>query len=258
MTKKRAGRMGSVLRVSLMLLVLGAYSGASAGIIAPNPDQSTDLTAFGFGVVPPIMTLQASIFEQGCVVPMASVACPTGVSDWDTAFTPITGDVAGAGKYSTPTLAELGIDSWFNLAILFNVNEPNNVEAVTLQDLRLGAFDGDGNLVEEFELLAPIDFTNISQGQGSAGFLLRIDAAQVAAAGFSNSWRLGMAAKVGCLESLGECDVAGNYGTGDGPESFTVVYLPGGSDEPIPEPVTMVLFGSGLVLLGVMRFRKRA
>ena len=223
-----------------------------AGLIAVDSSTPSDLTAYGFGVIPPVLTLQNDPYESVCVIPTEDVTCPASSPDWSS-FNPIVGDVNGQKKYSSPTVADLNILSFADVGILFNVNEPNNVQEVTLHDLRLAFFDTDGNLVAEFALESPTDFTNISQGQGSAGFLIRItDAQATAAAGlFSSDLVIGMAARIGCAESVGECDVAGNYSTGDGPESFTVVSLenPPEPQGEVPEPSTGALVGLAGVLL---------
>lgn len=249
------------LRSISLCLALASAQLAYGGLIAADPSGATDITSYGFGVVPPVMTLQNDSYESVCVVPTETLSCPSGSPDWSS-FDPIVGDVSGTKKYSSPTVADLSITGFADVGILFNVNEPNNVEEVTLHDLRIGFFDTDGNLVVEFALESPTDFSNISQGQGSAGFLITItDAQATAAAGlFSSDLVIGMAARIGCDAALGACDVAGNFSTGDGPESFTVVSLANPPPPPqlIPEPSTAALVGlSGLLLWFGARQRRK-
>src|SRR5688572_31931404 len=130
------------LRISCLVLALGIVNAMYGGLIVADNDTPSDLTSFGFGVVPPLMTLQQDTMEQGCVVPDENVTCAT-VASWSS-FAPITGAVSGEKKYTSPTLGELGITSWADLGILFNVNEPNVTQEVTLQDLRLGLFNANG------------------------------------------------------------------------------------------------------------------
>ena len=101
-----------------------AVTSAQAGLIVTT--ENTDLTAYGFGTAPSILTLQRITLERGCVVPTDnlggfSTSCtgaPAGYTDLEGSL------VSENNKYATPTLAELGVTSFANLAILFNVNEP--------------------------------------------------------------------------------------------------------------------------------------
>src|SRR5688572_18964596 len=243
-------------RVGCLALAVGLVNSMAGGLIVADNDTTTDLTAFGFGVTPPVLTLQQSTLEQGCVVPVENVTCST-VDGWSL-FGPVTGQVSGAKKYSSPTLGELGITSWADVGILFNVNEPNSTQEVTLQDLRLGLFNSDGTFAFEFALNpASVDFTNISQGQGAAGFLITIAPDQQTLFPFDASLIVGMAAEIGCAGTT--CNVAGNFSTASGAESFTVVSLlnPPQGEDPIPEPTTLLLMGGGLGALGLLRSRRK-
>ena len=245
-----------------VFMLVATTSPARAGIVFLTPDAPTNLTTYGFGVVNPVLTMQNDTNESVCVIPGPSLSCTDASlgGAW-TSFDPIVGDVnpVSAPKYTTPTLAGLGITGYTDIGILFNVNEPNNVEELTLQALSLGFFDGNGDLVFAFYLEDDyVDFTNISQGQGSAGYVGTITQAQAdAAPNFNSSWTIGMAATAGCLDSLGTCDVAKNFASGDGPESFTVVSLGNPPSPPnVPEPSTYLLFGAGLMAVGYMRRRR--
>ena len=244
------------LRISCLVLALGIVNAMYGGLIVADPDTPTDLTAFGFGVIPPVLTLQQSTMEQGCVVPVENVTCST-VAGWSS-FTPITGEVSGEKKYTSPTVGELGITSWADLGILFNINEPlDTTQALTLQDLRLGLFNAQGTLVWEFQLEGePIDFSNITPGQGGAGFLITISPAQQDDTPFNASLIIGMAAEIGCVGT--PCQVPGNFATAGGAESFTVVsQLNPPEADPVPEPATLLLMGGGLATLGLVRFRRK-
>ncbi len=245
--------------------LLVTTSSAQAGIVFLTP--STDITTYGFGVVNPILTMQNDPKESVCVIPGPSLSCTDASlgGAW-TSFDPIVGDVnpVSAPKYTTPTLADLNIMGYTDIGILFNVNEPNNVEEITLQMLSLGFFDSNGILVHAFYLENPYqDFTDIEQGQGKAGFVGTITQAQADAAfaayGFDSSWTIGMAAQAGCFEAdEANCNVTGKYSSGDGPESFTVVSLgnPPVDLPGVPEPSTYLMFGAGLMAMGYLRRRR--
>ena len=235
----------------LFCLALALTSAAQAGLIIDT--TSSDVTAYGFGISPPMLTLQAGGMEEGCVGPVGTAPSYTTTACGVTGI----GLVGGPGKYASPTLADLGVTSWANLGILFNVNEENNVQEVTLQSLSLKLYDGTTlALLHSFNLLHPYDLTNITQGQGGAGFLITIEESQWGDLTFLSSYRLGLSARVGC--ETGPCDVAGQYGTGDGAESFTVASLAGEGPQEIPEPGTAALLGAGLIALAWTLRRRRA
>jgi hypothetical protein len=248
---------GGTMKSILFCLAL-AVTSAQAGLIVST--QNTDLTAYGFGVAPAILTLQRATLEEGCVVPTNnaggfSTSCvggPAGYTDLASSL------VNGNNKYATPTLTALGVTSFSNLAILFNVNEPGSSQQVTLQNLTLTLYNGT-TPVFTFGLndptgSGPTDLIDIAQGQGSAGFLITIAPQELPLANqFSGNLRVGLAATIGCTAAAG-CDVPGQFGTADGPESFTIANVP--VTNPVPEPISLLTLGSGLVGLGILRSRR--
>ncbi len=254
-------------------VMLAAGSVAYAEILVLDNQHPTDLQAFGFGVVPPLLTLQAggsdvtSLLEQGCSQPPGigpgsdqGSQC-SGPAPFN--YSPIIGNTTPQdAKNTLVTLGQLGINSsaaLFNLGLLFNVNEPNVTQEVTLQQLFIGIFSGNTLVGVLADLVSPVDFFNISQGQGSAGYVLGVSTAETQAFlnahGFNSTWTLGLAAQIGCTvwqSNPSACDHAGQYSVGDGAESFTFAKLAA----PIPEPATLLLLGGGLIGLGFRRFRK--
>jgi len=235
----------------LFCLVL-AVTSAQAGLIIDT--TNTNLQAYGFGAAPSILTLQRDVLERGCVVPTSggfSTNCgPSGYTDLDGSL------VSGLNKYAAPTLADLGVTSYSSLAILFNVNETGSSPQVTLQNLTLTLYSGTTQLYR-FDLEGgPVDLTDIAQGQGSAGFVIRISPDQLVGLAFNNALRVGLAAEIGCTSVAG-CSSAGQYATDDGAESFTIVDL-GGPPQEIPEPGTAALLGGGLIALAWFLRRRKA
>jgi hypothetical protein len=227
---------------------------------------STDLTAYGFGVAPPILTLQRTVLESGCIVPTDDLGNHLLSCSGANGYTDVSGSYVSdvSTKYSTPTLASLGVTSYANLAILFNVNETGGGLPVTLQNLTLTLYDG-ASVVQSFGLTDPggsgtTDFLAPAQGQGSAGFVIKISATELSSIGyaFDGNYRVGLAAQIGCTLTSG-CDSRYQFGTDDGAESFTVANVEGGLPQEVPEPATAALLGGGLIALAwTLRRRKAA
>jgi len=236
----------------LFCLVL-AVTSAQAGLIVDT--TNTDLQAYGFGAAPSILTLQRDILERGCVAPTDNAGGFTTSCGLGGAYTDLAGSlVSGTNKYATPTLAALGVTSYSNLGILFNVNETGSSPQVTLQNLTLTLYDVTTPFLS-FDLEGgPVDLIDIAQGQGSAGFVIRISPDQLVGLAFNNALRIGLAAEIGCTSVAG-CGSAGQYATDDGAESFTIVNLGG---QEIPEPATAALLGGGLIALACSIRRRKA
>lgn len=248
------GCLAKLMKNLLFCLVL-AVTSAQAGLIVLQPN--TDVTGYGFGSHPSILTLQQKppegTLEQGCVAPTNNTG---GFSTSGCGLTGI-GLVSGNNKYATPTLASLGVTGFADLGLLLNINEPGSSPEVTLQKLVLTLYGGaDGTEVMFHDSLAlPVDLVGKPGGQGSAGFLITID--PIPGLVLDSSWRVGLAAQIGCTTA--PCDVAGQYGTAGGDESFTIASLGGGvPPQETPEPATSALLGGGLIALAWALRRRKA
>ena len=245
----------------LICLVL-AVTTAQAGLIVST--TSTDLRAYGFGVAPPILTLQRTVLESGCSVPTddfsnhllgySGATVPTGYTDLPGSYVP---DVST--KYSTPALASLGVTSFANLTILFNANETGSGLPVTLQNLTLTVYDG-ASVVRSFSLTDPdgsgrTDFMAPAQGQGSAGFVIKISATELSSTWypFDGGYRVGLAAQIGCTLKSG-CDSRFQYGTDGGAESFTVASVEGGLPQADLPRAHRRHFGANLLIVRWLQF----
>jgi hypothetical protein len=155
-------------------------------------------------------------------------------------------DVTRGGTNNTVLIGSLGINNASQVRIGFNINEPSGgpgSDPVTVQALVLNAYDMSGNVVFSASLLNPETLALLGNGQGTADYLFRLDdeAAQRFSAVFSTNLRLGVAATI--INAQG------------GPESF---YLSGApANAPVPEPATMVLFGTGLAGVATRSYKRR-
>ncbi len=238
-------------RTFLLCLVLAVTSAQASLIVSP---VDTDLTAYGFGTAHSILTLQNSPLERGCVFPANNTGGFTTLcSVFQNGYTDLAGSISTvdvAQKYGTPTLASLGVTSWATLGLLLNANEPGaGGQYLTLQRLTLAVYGGiNGNTLQgTFNLAAPVDLFDTAQGQGSSGFVITIGQDQWQSVVFNSAFRIGLAAEIGC--KLAPCSVAGQWPTGDGAESFSIVELAGGGPgQEVPEPATAALLGGGLIV----------
>jgi hypothetical protein len=168
-----------------------------------------------------------------------------GVS-WDGSRDVISGEIAKRGEHSkTLTFGQVGLTNASRLRIFMDIEDPDN--DLILHELTLTAYGSDGAILFQGSFTAgPQFFTELAGGQGHGDYVFGLDPIQAARlqAAFESdpNLRLGLFAR-----------------TSDDTGSFTNFKL-GQGPEPIPEPMTMILFGTGLagVAAKVRRRRKRA
>jgi hypothetical protein len=148
------------------------------------------------------------------------------------------------------SLTDLGVGRASDLRVLMNINEANGGDKmpITIDSLRLTAYDSAGNAVFSADLVngAPITLDQFRPAQGSQSdyaFGLDADAASASASGHQSKRK----SASGLSASLSNVN--------GGPERF----MYGAATQPVPEPTTMVLLGTGLAgIAGVVRRRKLA
>jgi len=160
------------------------------------------------------------------------------------------GDISAGPHQHTIAFADIGTSAT-NLQILLNINEANggNKSPITIDSLVLSAFDEKGNTVFSTDLAAgPLTLDQIKGGQGAnADYAFGLDseaAARLQAAFVANpNLRLGLTATLSNVNG--------------GPERFT--FSGSAGSEPVPEPTTMVLLGTGLAgVAGAIRKRRNS
>ncbi|PYS70875.1 MAG: hypothetical protein DMF73_11960 [Acidobacteria bacterium] len=218
-----------------IVLLLACSSGRvyADGIVLVNPDIQK--------LVPPLAAL--NLQHHGNSTTEAGGVRFNGSGDVDF------GDISAGPHQHTVSLTDLGIGRASDLRVLLNINEANGGDKmpITIDSLVLTAYDQNGNSVFSAEMVnGSLTLDQFRHGQGAnSDYIFGLDAeaaARLQAAVEQNSnLRLGLSASLSNVNG--------------GPERFSF----GAGIQPVPEPTTMVLLGTGIAgLAGVARRRRKA
>jgi hypothetical protein len=241
------------MKLTLMAAALSVASGAANASLVLN--GTVDTAGQGFGNAPRLLTIQAtgrdSSTESGAIGISggALVALTPGISDGSVfmgnGITNAGGDtVSPLGdnqKFGIPTLGELNWTTGSNVNLLFNATEPGG-NGLTVNDVTLKFYSGN-TVIAAIDGSFSLDST--ATGNGVAGFLVSVDAAQQA---YLDSNVFNQAGASNFRIAL-ESTISGVAG---GPESFSALSIA----PAVPEPQTYAMMLAGLGLIGFVRRRK--
>jgi hypothetical protein len=207
----------------------------------------------GLGTVNTVLTLTSqgnNTTEQGCVGRGAAADFIGSTASGACVAGPTTDVQTGASQTQTRTLAEAGITSGANFAILFNAVEPGG-NSITMNSLSATFYSLTGTILHTANYVgAPHDFLTTQTGTGNTGEMFVLNAAEAATL-------------QGLIAGLGAANIRVGLSTkeGDplpaqgGPETFFI--FNNGAATVTPEPSTVVLMATGLVgLVGFVRRRR--
>jgi hypothetical protein len=222
----------SLALAALIFIGISSSSAYADGIVLVSPDSQK--------LVPPLAAL--NLQHSG------NSKKESGSVSWNGTIDLSAGDISAGPHQNTVSFTELGLARASDLRILININEANGgaKAPITIDAMVLTAYDQNGNSVFSASLVGPITLDQFKKAQGSTSdYALGLDSA--AAARLQAALDQNPALRLGLEASLSNVD--------GGPERFRWA----GTTGPVPEPATIVLFGTSLAgLAGAVRRRRKA
>ena len=224
-----------MIAAGALLLVAGGSARADL-----TPAGVVTIGGTGFGDVNTILTYQLTgngmgAVESGCVgVSSAGVLNTTGPSVCQG------GNAGGNEKPPAgfPHNQTFMVSDAANIGIVFNADQPNG-GPITVSNLTLSLFNSTGGVGFTSGTFTPFNLDTTQPGIGNSGFLFVLDSTQATAA---------QAAINGGFDFLGlSSTTTPAFG---GPETF---FLATAAGEPVPEPASLLLLGSGLLAVFARR-----